>query len=69
MKNMNKVEIAQLANQSYESMEFYRNRYNSMTETERNTLGVGLKTLGQYARENYEAAKAKFEYYTSLLAA
>ena len=65
---LNKIEIARLANEFYTSMEFYRVLYNSMNDAERNELSIGLKTRGEYAQENYEAAKAHFEHYTAQLA-
>lgn len=67
MKNT-KIELAQLATESFESMEFYRKLFNSMSDAERNELSIGLKSRGEYARENYEEAKARFEHYTAQLA-
>lgn len=64
----NKIELARLANEAYDSMEFYRKLFNSMSDDQRNELSIGLKSRGEYARESYLASKAQFEYYTAQLA-
>lgn len=62
---MTKIEAAREAIVNFEAMGFYADCYNRMTEEERAEMSIGMKTRGQYLIENYEDAKARFEYLTA----
>jgi len=63
---MSKKEHAEEAMRQYEAMEYYRKVYNNLSAEEREQMGTGQKTRGQYTREAYELAKARFTYHTNM---
>ena len=56
------------ANAQYESWGFYAKRYNELTEEERNQVSIGGRTVGQYLKDNYAMAKARWEHACAMVA-
>ena len=62
------IEIATAANDYYSRMESARKIYNSLVESGRlNEMGIGGRTLGDYAMAEYKQMESLFNYWTSKL--
>ena len=65
---MSREEMIKEAQAQYASWGFYAKQYNSLTEEERNEPSIGGRTRGQYLQDNYNTAKARWEYLTKQIA-